>query len=419
MFEPFRPQLSPREAEVIQLVADGLADKEIAARLSISPRTVADHITNIRDKLGAANRTSAVYRYFFRALAQRTQPTHATPGQYPPVMTEVPKITLRQAFPDSDIPELAPTAFQIFSSTYYGSGSFFNLVTEKTIVGRLAEGMADPHSRFRIATGEDGRVLGYSQLGHEPHDTSGHYNVTIIVKQDQRTRGVGSALHDDALMYCASTGAGQLHMLIADHNRAALRFAFKRGYVPIDHFLAFELDLTRFDESRFGGLMDFVAQSGVRITNVGEFANSADARRKLFQLNAWCATLDLPGVKDKPAWDSFEQFNEAVCKSSWYQHEGQIVAIDTATNEWIGMAATTVNANGASNLHTGVDRRYRHNSLIGQALKLASIQYAKRKGAARLRDDNTTRDSTNLSINFVMGYEIKAGLIKLEKTLKS
>lgn len=55
--------------------------------------------------------------------------------------------------------------------------------------------------------------------------------------------------------------------------------------------------------------------------------------------------------------------------------------------------------------------------LIGQALKLASIQYAKRKGATRLRDDCDSRDTTNQSINYMMGYEIKVGIVKLEKKL--
>ncbi len=277
--------------------------------------------------------------------------------------------------------------------------------------------MADTNQRDRIATDSQGNVLGYSQLVSNVWGNEPKYSLTLIVRREHRNKSVGSALFDEATAFCTHNGAKRLFAMVAEHDRASLQFAHKRGFVYTVEHLAFELDLTRFDENRFDGLMDFVNQSGIRITHVAEFGNSEDARRKLFQVNAWCASLDLPGVTDEPAWDSFEQFNEAVCKSSWYQPEGQIVAIDTNTNEWIGMAATTVNANGASNLHTGVDRRSRHNPLIGQALKLASIQYAKRKGATRLRDDNTTRDATNLTINYLMGYEIKAGLAYLEKKL--
>ncbi|MES1211183.1 MAG: response regulator transcription factor, partial [Acidobacteriota bacterium] len=52
--------LSAREKEVLGLVAAGLANKEIATRLSISERTVKFHVSSILAKLGAANRTQAV-----------------------------------------------------------------------------------------------------------------------------------------------------------------------------------------------------------------------------------------------------------------------------------------------------------------------------------------------------------------------
>jgi DNA-binding CsgD family transcriptional regulator len=49
-----------RETEVLQLLAQGLANKQIAARLSISEHTVKFHVSSIYSKLGAANRTEAV-----------------------------------------------------------------------------------------------------------------------------------------------------------------------------------------------------------------------------------------------------------------------------------------------------------------------------------------------------------------------
>jgi non-specific serine/threonine protein kinase len=49
--------LSGREQEVARLVADGLANKEIAARLHLSVRTVETHIRRVLTKLGLLNRT--------------------------------------------------------------------------------------------------------------------------------------------------------------------------------------------------------------------------------------------------------------------------------------------------------------------------------------------------------------------------
>jgi NarL family two-component system response regulator YdfI len=52
--------LSRREAQVLALLAEGAANKEIARRLGISERTVKAHVTSIFNKLGASSRAEAV-----------------------------------------------------------------------------------------------------------------------------------------------------------------------------------------------------------------------------------------------------------------------------------------------------------------------------------------------------------------------
>ena len=58
--------LTPREVQVLELLAEGLANKTIADRLGISDQTVKFHVAAILGKLGVANRTEAV-----RAAARR------------------------------------------------------------------------------------------------------------------------------------------------------------------------------------------------------------------------------------------------------------------------------------------------------------------------------------------------------------
>ncbi len=60
--------LTPRELEVLDLLAEGLPNKAIAARLGISDQTVKFHVGSISAKLGASNRTDAVRRAVRRGL---------------------------------------------------------------------------------------------------------------------------------------------------------------------------------------------------------------------------------------------------------------------------------------------------------------------------------------------------------------
>jgi two-component system, NarL family, nitrate/nitrite response regulator NarL len=60
--------LTSREVQVLELLAEGLANKAIAARLGISDQTVKFHVASISGKLGAVNRTDAVRRAVRRGL---------------------------------------------------------------------------------------------------------------------------------------------------------------------------------------------------------------------------------------------------------------------------------------------------------------------------------------------------------------
>ena len=57
---PATAALTPREIEVLRLIATGLRTGAIADRLHVSPATVRNHVQHIFDKLGAHNRLEAV-----------------------------------------------------------------------------------------------------------------------------------------------------------------------------------------------------------------------------------------------------------------------------------------------------------------------------------------------------------------------
>jgi len=66
-----RETLSPRETEVLQLVADGLSNQQISQRLFLSQATVKSHLVHIYTKLAADSRTSAVATATARGLIRR------------------------------------------------------------------------------------------------------------------------------------------------------------------------------------------------------------------------------------------------------------------------------------------------------------------------------------------------------------
>jgi DNA-binding NarL/FixJ family response regulator len=65
-----KPALTPREVEVLTLVAAGLANKEIASKLGTADGTVKIHVQNILSKLNASDRTHAVTIAIQRGIIQ-------------------------------------------------------------------------------------------------------------------------------------------------------------------------------------------------------------------------------------------------------------------------------------------------------------------------------------------------------------
>jgi DNA-binding CsgD family transcriptional regulator len=65
--------LSPRELEVLQLIASGMTNGEVAARLHVTVHAVKFHLAAIYRRLGVSNRTEAAVTYL-RAQAQSFEP---------------------------------------------------------------------------------------------------------------------------------------------------------------------------------------------------------------------------------------------------------------------------------------------------------------------------------------------------------
>src|SRR5688500_17471907 len=67
-FEPRRRDLTGREVEVLALLCEGLANKQIQRRLNIGAGTVSCHVGNVLSKLGVSSRLQAVVEAHRRGL---------------------------------------------------------------------------------------------------------------------------------------------------------------------------------------------------------------------------------------------------------------------------------------------------------------------------------------------------------------
>lgn len=68
------PELTEREREVLNLIAQGCANSEIARQLFVSPKTVANHVSNIFGKLQVADRAEAIIRAREAGLGRTDHP---------------------------------------------------------------------------------------------------------------------------------------------------------------------------------------------------------------------------------------------------------------------------------------------------------------------------------------------------------
>src|SRR5690606_14123512 len=65
-----RPELTPRESEVLQLIAEGLSAPQLGRRIHLSPTTVKTHLHTLYEKLGVSDRAAAVAEAMRRGLLE-------------------------------------------------------------------------------------------------------------------------------------------------------------------------------------------------------------------------------------------------------------------------------------------------------------------------------------------------------------
>jgi RimJ/RimL family protein N-acetyltransferase/L-amino acid N-acyltransferase YncA len=271
--------------------------------------------------------------------------------------------------------------------------------------------------RLRVAENEAHELLGFNWATISRFDASQAY-FYVIVKPEWRGQGVGRQLYADLEQAAHQTQVQVLKVDLRDTLPAAWNFAVARGFSERVHRLGMCLDLSSLDDRPYQALIERLENEGFQFTSMQALGDTETARRKLFDLNH-TATMETPGSEGQPAWLSFEDFQEKVCQTDWYQPAGQFVVIDTASGEWVAMSAITrfEGVDYAYNLFTGVDRHYRGRKLA-QAVKILALRYARATlGIKTVQTHHNAQNTPMIAIDRKLGYRQTPGLISMEKTI--
>jgi GNAT superfamily N-acetyltransferase len=315
-------------------------------------------------------------------------------------------IILRPAEPERDFGQLAAVIASLEDDPTIETG--FNAYYEERRQQLI----------HRVAEDEHGELLGFYWAIRSKLEAARIY-FNLFVRPEQRGQGVGRRLYEDLARAVEAEQAKRLQVKVWDNCPEGMSFAERRGFTERLHFFAMEMNLADFDDRPYAEIIARLKGKGFQFTSMGELGNTEEAQRQLYVLNDTTG-MEVPDTDGGHTWESFEDFQKAVCQSDWYKPDGQMVVIDTVTGTWAAMSAITRwgAADYAYNLHTGVDKRYRGRKL-GQAVKVLALRYAREiLKANTVRTHHNTKNLPIIAIDHKLGYARLPGTFVMQKILE-
>lgn len=260
-----------------------------------------------------------------------------------------------------------------------------------------------------LALDESCQAIGYWDVDYESWRPVGHFYIKVIVAPEERGRGLGAQMYEDALHLARARGATHLRSSVREGDLASLKFAERRGFQIEHHTFVSTLDLADFDEHLFDDLLARIQTEGFRFFSLAEAGVTHENKRKLYEVNR-ASGLDNPG--NNGAFPDFNTFSKNVFEAPWFRAETQILA--SYHDRWVGLSAIGIYPEDqhAYNAFTGVLREYRGRGLA-QALKLQTIRLAQQKGMHYVRTDNDSKNAAMLAVNRKLGYTPEPGYYRL------
>ena len=260
-----------------------------------------------------------------------------------------------------------------------------------------------------LAIDKNNQAIGYWDVDYEPWRQAGHFYLKVVVAPEERGRGLGSQMYEDALHMAREHGATHLRSSVREGDLGSFTFAERRGFKLEHHTFVSTLNLADFDEHRFDDLMARIHADGFRFFSLAEIGVTDENKHRLYEVNR-DSGLDNPG--NNQTFPDFNTFSRDVFNSSWFCADTQILA--AFGDQWVGLAAIGLYPadHHAYNAFTGVLREYRGRGLA-QVLKLQTILLARQRGMYFIRTDNDSENAPMLAINRKLGYKPEPGYYRL------
>ena len=270
---------------------------------------------------------------------------------------------------------------------------------------------------LKVATSEQGEVLGFNWLTRDRNDEQRAY-FYVVVSCKHRHQGIGSRLYQEVEEISLASAIHELRASFPDTLPESRAFAERRGFTMISHNIGMQLELETLDLQPYLDLASELEQQGYEFTSMEALVNTEADQRKLYQLNDLTSSQTM-GSEGEHSWSSFEDFQQSVCQSDWYNPAGQMVVIEKSTGKWVAMSAITrfEGQEEAYNLFTGVDEASRGRKLA-QAVKAKALLFARDVLDVKLvRTNHNSLNEPMIAIDRKFGYVQSPGYYYMRKYL--
>lgn len=264
-----------------------------------------------------------------------------------------------------------------------------------------------------VAENEQGEVIGYTIIWRAPWSEPGNLHLTLIVHPEERGRGAGRALYEEASLWARQVKASSMVCFMKEDDEASLGFAQRRSYIRERHTFESVLDLSSFASEALFPCIGTAEQSGIQFVTLADEPGE-ESERKLHELYR-ITHQDIPGFNEDFPW--FEEWRKWNLDIPGVRPEYVHIAKDG--ERYVGVVTLQQNEQNDAMYHqyTGVLPEYRGRRL-GLALKLMGIRTARAAGAASLRTHNDSMNAPMLRINRdLLGFIAVPGNYKMVRTL--